>query len=94
MENIFYLIGAIFLFISGIGLIKMPDFLSRMQAVSKASTVGVFFMMLGGIAANPNMEVMIKSLVVAMILLLTAPLGTHALAFAFHQKPNTNLESK
>lgn len=41
------LIGAIFSFISAIGLIRLPDVYTRAHASSKSSTLGVMFVLLG-----------------------------------------------
>lgn len=41
------LIGAVFSFISGIGLIRFPDVYTRAHASSKSSTLGAMFVLLG-----------------------------------------------
>ena len=86
IADILFTIGAAFIMLAGFGLLKMPDFLTRMQAVSKASTVGVLFMLGGSLILNPSTESFIKGTVIGLVLLLTAPLGTHVLCFAYLQK--------
>ncbi|MEH7379341.1 monovalent cation/H(+) antiporter subunit G [Bacillus sp. JJ1533] len=41
------LIGTIFSFLSAVGLIRLPDVYSRAHAASKASTMGVLFILVG-----------------------------------------------
>ena len=45
------LLGAILVLISAIGVVRLPDVLARLHALSKASTVGVL-LLFGGAAAN------------------------------------------
>ena len=83
MQDLLFFIGVFFIALAGIGLLKMPDFLSKMQAVSKASTLGILFIIFGSLLVNQSWEAVLKSAVIAAILLISAPLSTHALAFAF-----------
>ncbi|ETI68779.1 monovalent cation/H(+) antiporter subunit G [Neobacillus vireti] len=44
---LFILIGTIFSFLSAIGLIRFPDIYTRSHALSKGSTIGVLFTLVG-----------------------------------------------
>jgi monovalent cation/proton antiporter MnhG/PhaG subunit len=44
---IFVAIGVIFMLISSIGILRLPDVYSRMHAAGKSTTVGVSFVLLG-----------------------------------------------
>ena len=76
----FVIFGASFVFLAGMGIVKMPTFFMRMQATSKASTVGVMMILLGGCLMHQSLEATIKSFVIILFLLLTTPVATHALA--------------
>ena len=44
---IFIVLGTLFIFISALGLLRMPDLYMRMSATTKAATLGVGFILLG-----------------------------------------------
>jgi len=80
---VFLYLGAFFLLVSSIGLIRFPDVYTRMQAATKSTTLGVFFSVLGVGILNP--EWLIKCLVVAFFILLTAPISGSALLRASYK---------
>lgn len=74
--------GAVFLFIAALGVLRMPDCYTRIQAGTKASTLGAI-LSLGGIGLlHPAW--MGKALLVLMFVLLTNPVSSHVLARAAH----------
>ncbi len=67
------LAGATFVLLAAIGVVRFPDALSRMHALSKASTLGVL-LILTGAAVNLRDVNDITSVVLAAILhVLTSP---------------------
>ena len=85
MQNIalvFLGLGIFFIVIAGLGLVRMSTLLMRMQAVSKASALGIVLMIVGLILSVANVEVVIKSVIICSFLLLTTPIATHAIALA------------
>ena len=48
------LIGSIFLFLGSLGLVRMPDSYNRIQAGTKASTLGTILTLLGIAFINPD----------------------------------------
>ena len=77
------LVGAVFLFLGALGLVRMPDFYNRIQAGTKASTLGAVLSLVGLGLVEPAW--MPKILLVALFVLLTNPLSSHALARAAHR---------
>lgn len=76
------LIGALFLLLAGIGLLRMPDIYNRMQAGTKATTLGSL-LVFGGLAMlNPDQWH--KYLLLMIFIFLTNPISSHALARAAH----------
>ncbi len=75
--------GAIFLFLGAFGLIRLPDLYTRMQASTKSTTLGAFASVLGVGVIHPDWFV--KCLVVALFILLTAPVGSSALMRAAYK---------
>lgn len=76
-------IGAIFLFLGGLGVFRMPDFYTRIQAGTKASTLGAMSMVLGVGILQP--EWFVKTLVIVIFLAIANPLSSHALARGTHK---------
>ena len=80
--SIVILIGAFFLFSAGLGLLRMPDVFTRIQAGTKASTLGNILVVAGLGIYHPDWS--LKLLIGAVFVLITNPLSTHALARAAH----------
>ncbi len=80
--SIITLIGSIFLFLGALGVFRMPDLYNRMQAGTKATTLGTILTLLGiGIC---HYHWIGQILVIIMFIALTNPISSHALARAAH----------
>ncbi len=78
------LIGSIFLFLGALGILRMPDLYNRMQAGTKATTLGSILTMLGiGLYHLPWFW---QTFILVIFLVTTNPLSSHALARAAHFK--------
>jgi multicomponent Na+:H+ antiporter subunit G len=76
------LTGAFFLLLASLGLIRMPDVYNRMQAGTKATTLGSILIFLGvGLFAPLQWP---RLLVLIVFIFLTNPLSSHALARSAH----------
>jgi len=75
---IFMILGSLFYVLAGIGLLRMPDSFNRIQAGTKATTLGAFSILLGvGIYQPGNL---LKALIVILLIALTNPIGSSQLA--------------
>lgn len=72
---IFSGIGAIFILVASIGIIRMPDFYLRLSVTVKASTLGVGFVLLSTVLYFASLPVATKALAIVLFLLLTSPVG-------------------
>jgi multicomponent Na+:H+ antiporter subunit G len=81
LANIFLIIGAAFCFLGALGLLRMPDVYNRIQAGTKAVTLGSLALLLGVGLRHP--EWWPKLLIIAVFILLTNPIGSSTLARAF-----------
>ncbi len=77
------LIGAVFLFSAGLGVLRMPDAYNRIQAGTKATTLGTMMVLLGLAVLHPAWAW--KLLILIFFVLLTNPVSSHALARAAHR---------
>ena len=87
-------VGAIFLFLGALGIFRMPDLYTRIQAGTKASTLGAMAFMLGVGFLQPDW--MVKIIIIIVFLTIANPLSSHAIARAAHKrnlKPYTKGEA-
>lgn len=75
--------GAAFLFFGGIGLVRMPDPYNRIQAGTKATTLGTLLSLAGVACLQPGWT--LKLLLIGVFLLFTNPLSSQVLARAAHR---------
>jgi multicomponent Na+:H+ antiporter subunit G len=80
--EVFVFFGSIFILLAAIGLYKMPDYLMKLQAASKASAFGVLLIVFGGNLIVQKWYFSFSSVLVISFLLITTPIGAHALANA------------
>ncbi len=74
----FIFLGILFLLLSSIGLLRMPDTISRMHAGTKASTLGTILVIIGAIFLAPHLW--FKLILLALFVLLTNPLSASIVA--------------
>lgn len=75
--------GAAFLFLGGLGLVRMPDVFNRIQAGTKATTLGTLLTLAGIACLQPAWS--LKLLLIGLFILLTNPLSSQVLARAAHR---------
>ena len=73
-------IGALFLFLGNFGILRLPDVYNRIQAGTKCTTFGTFFTTIGIGIIQP--EWFWKCLLIAIFVLVTNPISSHAIARA------------
>ncbi|MDY6967112.1 MAG: monovalent cation/H(+) antiporter subunit G [Spirochaetota bacterium] len=86
VAKILVVAGVFFFFTSVIGLLRFPDFYSRMHATGKGDTLGALLILVGLAIYNLHhgfawLDVVqsIKLLLIAVFWLLAGPTATHAL---------------
>jgi len=75
-------IGTAVILIAAIGLVRLPDALSRQHAATKAGTVAVILFAAGVAMIVQDSAWSWRLLVIIVLLLLTLPLASHALSRA------------
>lgn len=79
----FFLVsGAGFMLIAALGLLRMPDLLTRMHATTKAGVLGAGLIMVGAAIFIGQLTVVVKAIAVIAFLVLTAPIAAHAIGRA------------
>jgi multicomponent Na+:H+ antiporter subunit G len=87
---IFIVIGSLFYILAGIGLLRMPDVFNRIQAGTKATTLGTFSVILGVGIYEPSW--LIKCLLIIALISLTNPIGSSVLAKASYLRHEKMVE--
>ena len=74
--------GGLFCIVGAVGLLRMPDFYTRVHAASVTDTLGAGFILLGlGLQAGWTL-VTLKLAVIGLLIFFTSPAATHALVRA------------
>jgi multicomponent Na+:H+ antiporter subunit G len=79
---IFLLGGAIFLLIGAVGVLRFPDFYTRLHAVSVCDTMGAGLVLVGLMLQGGLSLVTVKLLLIFYFMIFTGPTAVHALAEA------------
>jgi multicomponent Na+:H+ antiporter subunit G len=74
--------GALFMLLAGLGILRLPDLFMRLQAATKASTLGVGCMLLAAAVHFQDLAVTTRAVLVIAFFFLTAPVGAHVIARA------------
>ncbi len=75
-------LGGFFCLVGGIGLIRMPDFYTRVHAASVTESLGAGLILLGLLLQAGFTLVGAKLLLIGLLVLFVSPTATHALARA------------
>ena len=96
--DVFLILGAIFAVAGTMGIIRMPDVLTRMQASTCIATLGIIGVTVAGLvyAAVNGMSAttVIRVLIAGLVVILTNPISNHALFVGAYKKgdlPETKL---
>ena len=75
-------VGAAFLLVGAFGVLRLPDFWSRIHAAGIIDTAGVSFITLGLMLQAGLTLVTLKLLLIAVFIFITGPTASHAIANA------------
>lgn len=79
------LIGALFMCVSALGVVRMPDTFLRLHCSTKAATVGVGCVMVGAALHFGGIAAWARALEVVVFLCVTAPVAGHIIGRAAHR---------
>lgn len=80
--GLFLIAGAGFVLVAAIGIVRLPDLLTRMHASTKAGTLGALLVLVGLALHVGTGEVVSKVVATSLFLLLTAPIAAHMIGRA------------
>lgn len=79
------LAGLFFVLAGTLGVLRLPDFFTRLHAAGMTDTLGAELILIGLIIQAGFSQMSLKLLLVAFFLLMTSPTATHAVANAAYQ---------
>lgn len=89
-------LGAFFALVGTVGIIRMPDALTRMQASTCIATLGLFLVVIAGIiyaaAVMHDWGSAAKVLLIGVIYIIANPAGSHAIARAANRRGNETVD--
>jgi multicomponent Na+:H+ antiporter subunit G len=80
--GILWLAGSVFTLLAAIGVLRMPDVFTRMQASTKASTLGLACLLLGTALQIGEFASFVRVASIGAFVLLTTPVSAHVIARA------------
>ena len=81
-SGFFLLVGSFLCVSGGVGILRFPDFYTRMHAVGVTETLATAMILIGLILHNPDFLVDIKLMLILLMTLFISPSASHALANA------------
>jgi multicomponent Na+:H+ antiporter subunit G len=73
-------LGGFFVFVGGVGVVRMPDLYTRMHAASVTETLGTLLILVGLMVHSGLNLATFKVFLILVFLLFTAPVASYAVA--------------
>ena len=77
-----FLAGGVFLIAGGVGLIRFPDFYTRMHAAGMTDTLAAGLLLFGMVLQSGDALTAIKLIMIGFFIFFTSPTATYAIAHA------------
>lgn len=75
-------LGALFVLLAAVGILRMPDTYLRMAVTTKAATLGVGLILLATAVFFSDLSTTTRVLAIILFIFLTAPVGAHLIGRA------------
>jgi multicomponent Na+:H+ antiporter subunit G len=85
VTGVLWIVGSSFAFLAALGVVRMPDVFTRMQASTKASTLGLGCLLLGAALQLADLASTIRLVSIGAFILLTTPVSAHVIARASYR---------
>jgi multicomponent Na+:H+ antiporter subunit G len=82
LTSIILVIGSLFCLLAGVGMLRLPDTLTRMHAATKAGTLGAGLILIAEAVFYRDTGITLRALAAIVFLLLTAPVAAHLIGRA------------
>jgi len=85
IAGLLLIIGALFMLIAALGVLRFDDIYLRMHAATKAPSLGVMLMVVALILHFGGIWLTIEGLLIVLFIFMTTPIGSHTIARTAHQ---------
>ena len=85
MSAVFILAGVFFVLAGAVGVLRLPDFYTRMHAAGITDTLGAELVLLGLMVQAGFSQTSLKLVLIAAFLFMTSPTASHAVASAAYK---------
>lgn len=75
-------LGSFLCLSGGVGIIRFPDFYTRMHAAGVTDTLAASMILIGLMLQNPDTIIMLKLVMILLMTLFISPTASHAMAKA------------
>jgi multicomponent Na+:H+ antiporter subunit G len=82
LTAVLWISGSVFALLAAVGVLRMPDVFTRMQASTKASTLGLGCLLAGAALQLGDFGSFIRVVSIGAFVLLTTPVAAHVIARA------------
>jgi multicomponent Na+:H+ antiporter subunit G len=82
ITGILALTGATLVLLAAVGIVRMPDLFTRMQAATKASTLGLACLLAAAAIALADSSAFVRAVSIGAFVMLTSPVSNHVIARA------------
>lgn len=82
LDALLMIIGAVFLFLASLGLVRMPDVFLRLSLATKGATLGVGAVMIAAALHFNDLGVGVRTAATVIFVLMTAPVAAHMIGRA------------
>ena len=89
LTGLLMLIGGIFCLVASVGIVRLPDALTRMHAATKAGTLGTGLLIIADALFYRQLGISLRAATVIALVVLTAPVAAHLIARAFYHSGET-----
>ncbi|TPV34741.1 monovalent cation/H(+) antiporter subunit G [Paucihalobacter ruber] len=79
---VFATLGAVFVLLASIGLVRMPDTYLRISVTTKAATLGIGLILISAAFYFKEASVTTRVMAIILFIILTAPVGAHLIGRA------------
>lgn len=82
LSGVLMVIGTLVMLMAGIGIVRLPDVLTRASATSKAATLGAGCLLLAVAVFFDDLSITTRALTTIAFIFLTAPVAAHMIGRA------------
>jgi multicomponent Na+:H+ antiporter subunit G len=83
--GVLILIGSVFCLVAALGIVRLPDTLTRMHAATKAGTLGAGLLIIGAAVFFQDLGVTLRAVTIIGLVVLTAPVAAHLIGRASYE---------